>query len=168
MGVLTGDGEDEEHPFYQQSKNFINENPLPYQEISTRHSSFCSLLVNDFLNLSVERCHEKLEDAYNRAVYVCDLRELFRSICGHLGSEEPMEQLNLLFRQRFIIATAMQIYLQGIMFLKIIKCVSKTRKAVAIKFGGLFSLYRLQPFHLEYTTYSFALTPRERPPALCA
>ena len=79
----------------------------------TRHSIYCALLVNVFLNFSVERYHEKLEDAYSRAVDICDLRELFRSICSLLGSEELMEQLNLLFRQRFIIATAMQIYLQG-------------------------------------------------------
>jgi len=113
LSILHGDEKENEHPFYQQAKKFIVEHPLPFQELSTKFSIYCALLVNDFLNFSIERYQKKLEDDYSLAIDICDFHELFQNICSLLGGEELMEQLNLLFRERFLIATAMQIYLQG-------------------------------------------------------
>lgn len=45
---------------------------------------------------------------------VVRLRDLYRKIGALLGSEDGLERLNLLLRQRFLIVTPMSAFLQGL------------------------------------------------------
>lgn len=42
------------------------------------------------------------------------MRDLYRKVSAILGSEEPLEQINLLLRQRFMLVTPMAAFLQGL------------------------------------------------------
>ncbi len=42
------------------------------------------------------------------------MRDLYRTLTAILGGEDELEHLNLLLRQRFLIATPMAAYLQGL------------------------------------------------------
>lgn len=46
--------------------------------------------------------------------YIVYLRELYRKIGTTFGSDEPLEHLNLLFCQRFLIVTPMDGFLRGL------------------------------------------------------
>ena len=45
---------------------------------------------------------------------IVHLRDLYRKVSAILGSEEPLEQINLLLRQRFMLVTPMAAFLQGL------------------------------------------------------
>lgn len=111
--ILRCNEKSKKNPFYQQAKEFIDAHHLPLQEIPTKHSIYSALLASDFLNFSAERFQKRIEYDYSMSADFCSLLERFNQICSLLGNEEDMERLNLLFRDRFLIASAIQIYLQG-------------------------------------------------------
>ena len=56
---------------------------------------------------------EEMRDRFREVTDFIELRNLYQKICDILGSETEMEALNSLFKQRFIIAPTMAIFLQG-------------------------------------------------------
>ena len=74
---------------------------------------YCSLLNREFMEFAAKQFYSKVEDESISALDICDLHELYAQICSSLGNEEAMEKLNLLFRQRFLIADTMTIFLQA-------------------------------------------------------
>jgi hypothetical protein len=111
--VIRDDPKYKDHPFYEQVKAYIDAHPLKHQEPHTKVPIYCSALAGDFLKYSAEKYFDKIKSDSVSVLDICNLCDLYDKICGLLGSEETMENLNLLFQQRFLITTAMAAFLQG-------------------------------------------------------
>jgi len=113
-GILSGDSKNTDHPFYDEVEAYIEAHPLKSQERATKVSVYCSVLIERCLDSMCEKYYERIEASTHAVLDVCDFRNLYNRISEVLGGEEAMENLNLLFRQRFLIVTAMAAFLQGI------------------------------------------------------
>lgn len=113
LEILRHKPKDTENPIYDTMKAYIGANPLPYQEDGTKRAVYCALLSGELLESVVKLFEEELTDRFREVVDIVDLRDLYRKICAILGSEDEMEKLHLLFRQRFLIATPVAIFTQG-------------------------------------------------------
>jgi hypothetical protein len=113
LGVIRDGNKYKKHPFYEHAKEYIDAHPLEYQDINTKASLYCSMLAYDFLKVAAEQYFDVVKGNLIGTLNILDLRDLYVKICELLGSEEAMESLNLLFCQRFLIATTMDVFLQG-------------------------------------------------------
>lgn len=111
--ILKGDTKSKAHPFYQQVKTFIDAHPLKYQECFTQQSLYSVMLLGSYLESVYEQYYADLLDDIRAFLDIVDLNNLYNKICEALGGEKEMEHLNLLFCERFLIAKAMDIFLQG-------------------------------------------------------
>ena len=111
--ILRGDAKNNDHPFYEQVKAFIDAHPLKYQESFTKESLYSLMLSCNFLEPLCEQYHTNIAADIRASLDIIDLNNLYNRICEALGGEKEMEHLNLLFCQRFLIAKAMDIFLQG-------------------------------------------------------
>lgn len=113
-GILSNESKNTDHPFYDVVKAYIEAHPLKYQERSTKVSVYFSVLIERCLDSMCEEYYKRIETNIYTELDVCDFLNLYNRISDMLGGEEAMEKLNLLFRQRFLIVTAMTSFLQGI------------------------------------------------------
>ncbi len=111
--ILRGDSKSNDHPFYEQVKVFIDAHPLKYQESFTRLSLYDIMLSCSYLESVYEQYYTDLVADIRDFLDIVDLNNLYDKICEALGGEKEMEQLNLLFCQRFLIVKAMDTFLQG-------------------------------------------------------
>lgn len=111
--ILKGDAKNNDHPFYEQVKAFIEAHPLKYQENFTRLSLYDVMLSCTYLKSVYEQYYIDLVADIRTFLDIVDLNNLYNKICEALGGEKEMEYLNLLFCQRFLIVKAMDIFLQG-------------------------------------------------------
>lgn len=112
--LSRGADADKNHPLYGKVKVYISEHPLPYQEHNTRLNLYYVGLMDDFLGYAIPKFFEGRVDAIRRELDMVYLHGLYRDISSIIGGEDQMEELNLLIRQRFQVATAMQSFIQGI------------------------------------------------------
>lgn len=103
------------HPLYEPVEEYIDTHPLPYQEHVTKVNLYCIGLVDAFLGYAVPAFIDEGTEAIRREVDIIALHDRYRQISNLLGSEDQMEKLNLLIRQRFQVTTAMAGFLQGVM-----------------------------------------------------
>ncbi len=113
LEILRHKPKDTANPVYDTMKAYIDANPLPYQEDGTKRAMYCAMLSGDLIENAVKLFKEELTDRFREVVDIVDLRDLYRKICAILGSEDDMEKLQLLFRQRFLIATPTAVFMQG-------------------------------------------------------
>lgn len=113
LEILRHKPKDTENPLYDIMKTYIDANPLSYQEDVTKRAVYCVMLSGELLENAVKLFKEELTDRFREVVDIVDLRDLYRKICAILGSEDEMEKLHLLFRQRFLIATPVAVFTQG-------------------------------------------------------
>ena len=113
MEILRHKPKETENPLYDVMKSYIETNPLPYQEDGTKQAVYCSMLSGEFLESAVKLFKKELTERFRAAVDIVDLRNLYRKICTILGGEDEMEKLHLFFRQRFLIATPVAIFMQA-------------------------------------------------------
>ena len=101
-----------DNPKYDLMKSYIDANPLPYQEEATQQALYCAALDGGLLKHEANLFSEELTEAFRAAADIVELRDLYRKICAVLGGENEMEKLNILFRQRFLIAPPTAVFLQ--------------------------------------------------------
>ncbi|HCA28216.1 MAG TPA: hypothetical protein DEP23_00820 [Ruminococcaceae bacterium] len=111
--VVRGEPEKADHWFFKKAKEYIELNPLDFQEKHTQVNLYFVLLFINFMNEAVSSYIDNLEYECRAVMDVCDLKDLFDGICSVLGEEEPMEKLNCLFRQQFLLVNAMTTFWQG-------------------------------------------------------
>lgn len=92
---------------------YIDAHQLKFQERPTRVSAYCSMLSGNFLETVCKQYYEEFSNDTLAILDICDLHDLYSRICEILGGEDAMESLNLLFHQRFLIVTAINVFLQG-------------------------------------------------------
>lgn len=111
--ILKGNAKNNDHPFYEQVKAFIDAHPLKCQENFTRLSLYDVMLTCTYLESVYEQYYTDLVDDIRAFLDIVDLNNLYNKICEALGGEKEIEYLNLLFCQRFLIVKAMDIFHQG-------------------------------------------------------
>lgn len=111
--ILKREPRNTENPIYDIMKSYIEANPLPYQEDVTKRTVYYSALSGDLLESAVDLFIEELNERFRAVADIVELRDLYQKICAILCGEDEMEKLNLLFRQRFLIATPVAIFIQG-------------------------------------------------------
>ena len=112
--ILVGRERLKGHPFYGQAKAYIEAHLLDCQEDATKAALYATALAYDFLEVAAKRFYEEQEQSVFDVLDIAELRELYRKICGMLGGEEEMQAINSLFRQRFLLITPINAYLQGL------------------------------------------------------
>lgn len=113
MEILRHKPKDTENPLYDIMKSYIDANPLPYQEDGTKQAIYCSMLSGDFLETAVRLFNEEIANRFRAVVDIANLQNLYRKLSTILGGEDELEKLHILFRQRFLIATPVAIFMQG-------------------------------------------------------
>ncbi len=113
MEILRHKPKDTENPLYDVMQSYIDANPLTYQEDGTKQAIYCSMLSGNFLETAVRLFNEEIADRFRAVVDIVDLQDLYRKISTILGGEDELEKLHILFRQRFLIATPVAIFMQG-------------------------------------------------------
>ena len=71
------------------------------------------MLSGDFLETAVRLFNEEIANRFRAVVDIADLQNLYRKLSTILGGEDELEKLHILFRQRFLIATPVAIFMQG-------------------------------------------------------
>ena len=112
--ISLGESVNAKHPLYEKVKTYITEHPLPYQEHQTKMNVLYIALMDDFLDYAIPKFMEEQKNEIREELDIVYLHDLYRQITAILGSENQMEELNLLIRQRFQIVTVMQSFIQGI------------------------------------------------------
>ena len=112
--IIGGRERSKGYPFYEQAKAYIETHPLDCQEDSTKAALYAVALAHDFLESAAKRFYAEQEESVSDVLDIAELRELYRKICGMLGGEEEMRTINSLFRQRFLLITPINAYLQGL------------------------------------------------------
>ena len=114
LEILKKKPQGTENPIYDLLKGYIDANPLEYQEAATQQAVYCSRLSGGILENEMKLFMEELTIGFRAVADIVDLRDLYRKICAILGGENEMEKLNILFRQRFLIATPTAVFTQCI------------------------------------------------------
>jgi len=111
--IIRGKGNTGNHAFYQTAEVYINEHPLPYQEISTLTEFFNAALSDVFLEHIYPLAFEKYADELKNHI---DYEELIRNYkeCASVVGKEAMEKLNQFLSQRFMLCSAMAAFSQGL------------------------------------------------------
>lgn len=112
--LTRGEPVEKDHPLYEPVKAYIDAHPLPYQEHTTKVNFTCIALTDEFLGYAIPAFIDERKEAIRREVDIVALHDRYRQIGNLLGSEDQMEKLNLLIRQRFQVTTAMSGFLQGV------------------------------------------------------
>lgn len=112
--VIGRKEKNQEHPFYEQARTFIEGHPLNFQEEATSQVCYTALLADDFLEFAAKEFYGQERNELAAVLDICELRQLYRRIFGLLGGETQMETLNLLFQRRFLIASPVDCFMQGL------------------------------------------------------
>lgn len=112
--LTRGEPVEKDHPLYEPVKEYIDSHPLPCQEHTTKVNLYCIGLADTFLSYAIPSFMDDGTEAIRREIDMVALHDRFRQIGSILGSENQMEKLNLLIRQRFQVTTAMSGFLQGV------------------------------------------------------
>ena len=80
----------------------------------TKVNLYCIGVADTFLGYAIPTFTDEGTEAIRREIDVVALHDRYRQISNLLGSEDQMEKLNLLVRQRFQVTTAMAGFLQGV------------------------------------------------------
>jgi len=111
--IIGREESSKEHPFYEKAKYYIEEHPLSLQEQETKLDFYLAALADDFLAYMAPFYFENRKDVIQDELDIVCLRDLYRKNSTIIGSEEQMEKLNLLIRQRFMVTTTMASFVQG-------------------------------------------------------
>lgn len=111
-GILRGEVQ-EKDSFFCQAKSYIETHPLPFLEQPTQLAVYWIALSEPFLESACLEYYQELSVESSMFLDIHDLNELYKEICAILSGSEDMDQLNLQFRKRFLIAPAMAVFQQG-------------------------------------------------------
>lgn len=114
VGILSENPKHTDYPFYQRLREYIHAHPLSNWEDYTKIHLYCSMLHDEFMKDATGRFFTGLTEGSQLCVTMQESRRLYENICARLGGEGEMEQLNRLFGQRFLLASVMDTFRQGI------------------------------------------------------
>ena len=112
-GIIRGETEKAEHWFYEQTKKYIYNHPLPFQDVHTKVMLYYMLLCDNFAETAATRYYTEVCYDIHSAMDICDLHDQYARISGLLGGEEAMENLNMQFCKLFLSVDTMSAYFQG-------------------------------------------------------
>jgi len=114
LAVMDGKMDSAGHPLYEKFQAYIIGHPLPYQERVTRLNLYCIALAGDYLEYVAGKYCQEQKEILQKTLDIVHLRDLYRKVSTVLGGEDALEQINLLLRQRFLIVTPIDCFLQGL------------------------------------------------------
>lgn len=112
--VIRGKRENTDRPFYAQTEDFIDPNPVNCREVSTKISLYTILLSDNYIETMAERFRKELKSNLLKECDSTRLQELCDRLCDELGGTEEMDRIDRLSRQSFRIVFPMACWLQGI------------------------------------------------------
>ena len=133
VGEVMGRPQNTYNAFYHTARDYIRSHPLFMSDPHTKTAIYTSRLCGEFSMYSAKQFFDKMCEKIRKSVDCDRINELNIRINRHLREEEPMQTLDRLFRERFLISAAMAIYLQGIttQLIYSLSCYdSETRKKV--------------------------------------
>jgi len=111
--IVSGRGRHKKHPFYQNAKSYIESHPIGGEDAYIKSALYTIALTHDYLEAEANRFLHRQEQKLESALAHIDLNQLYRQICDVIGDEAGMNNLDWLFRERFLIITSLGGFLQG-------------------------------------------------------
>lgn len=102
------------HPFFNQARDFIRSHPLDFADKSTKTWLYVTILANAYITASAEAYREEFNTIMDKHLDRGEFNNTYRKITDLLGSEEQLEQLNLLFKARFLAVPAQSAFYHNI------------------------------------------------------
>ena len=112
--IIDGRERYKNHPYFEHVKAYIEAHPLDCREAATKESLYVVALAHDFLEAVAKQFYEEQRRELARILDINEVRELHQKIRELLGSEKEIENIDRLFRQRFLLITPIAGYLQGL------------------------------------------------------
>lgn len=100
-------------PFYDEALRYMQLNPLELYNGATRFHLYCALLSMRYLAAILPDKQDEYAALLARRVPQDKARSLYEEICGLLGSQQEMENLNGQIREHYLHATVMQLFTQA-------------------------------------------------------
>lgn len=103
---LVAQGLSSEHArqdgIYPAVREYASKHPLPYQEASTRCVVYFSRLLSGYLHTQLPVLIREVWSDVEMRMDMALLDKLYDEVCGILGGEADMEELNELFAKQFL------------------------------------------------------------------
>ncbi len=112
--IVRGESGYENHPLYEQTKQYIDLHPLPHLERLHKIEVYAGVLMGDYSKYAIEKYYNKYNGRLADSGYISELNPLYNDICGILGSEDAMERLNMIIKRSFLITPVMHSFLQAV------------------------------------------------------
>ncbi len=114
-GILSNGEEGKEHPLYEKICDTLEENTYikNYQEKYTQLNLLMILAFDSFSYHAICEYQEKIVYEMNSVIDMIRHNYLFKEI-SHIVGEYRLERLNLLLRQKFMISTFIDSFVQGL------------------------------------------------------
>jgi len=111
--IVLGEKRFINYPFYRHAESYIKSHPVVCKDATTKAALYTIALTHDYLEIEVKRFLHTQGQNLKGMLDRIDLQELFCQICGIIGGEAGMKNLDRLFRERFLIITSLEGFLQG-------------------------------------------------------
>lgn len=111
--IVRGESGCEDHPLYEQTKQYIDSHPLPHMEGLYRSQVYAGALIGDYSKYAIEMYYKKYSDRLVNGNYITDIKLLYNEICRVLGAEDDMEKFNQIIKNNFILVPFMRSFLQS-------------------------------------------------------
>lgn len=113
VNVMSGDNKNTQHPFYQTAKRYIDTHPLQFEDNQSKIEAYTIALKGSFNKYAAEKFYKEFSGKLENG-HIARITELYKELCGILGTEEPIEHLNAIIKKDFIIVPVMASFAQGI------------------------------------------------------
>lgn len=111
--IVLEKGKHRKHTFYPHAKSYIESHPIDREDAYTKSALYTIALTHDYLEAEANRFLHRQEQKLESTLARVDLNGLYRQICDIIGDEAGMKNLDRLFRERFLIITSLEGFLQG-------------------------------------------------------
>lgn len=112
-GIVLNKNEDAENSFYGKARAYIESHPLDQSDIQIKISIYAALLSKEFFETAIRSYHAEKEASL--AQNISELHDQCEKINKVLGSPEPMQKVNELFRRCFIVVSPLTCFVQGLL-----------------------------------------------------
>jgi len=114
ISIIEQSERDEKHPFYKKAVEIFRQHKgiLEYQERYTQVNMLYLALADEYSSYALQCFTKEQEKELGVAIDIMRLHELYAQL-SDIVDEAQIESLNCLLKQRFLIATPMACYLQG-------------------------------------------------------
>lgn len=114
-GISNGETQSEDNSFYPRVKYYVENCPVVYRGEHPRSEIYPPGLASEYLKFATSRYFYKVKAELFNDFFTSDaIENQHRRICTILKEDDYINELNILFRQQFLLTTIMSAFLHGL------------------------------------------------------